>query len=133
MQMVFGMIIAITMFLCFFSLSATMSANIMAQAKEVGILRAAGLRSRNLYRVYLYEALVLVFAGSLTGAVVGTLLSFTMVLQYSQFAGVPTAFYFPLGQLAWILCLSLLCATLSTLGPVRALLSQPIAHMISQR
>ena len=46
MSMIFSAIIAITMFLCFFSLSASMSANLYEQAKEIGILRALGLTSQ---------------------------------------------------------------------------------------
>lgn len=39
---IFGVIIPITMFLCFFSLSSSMSANLYEQCKELGILRAIG-------------------------------------------------------------------------------------------
>ena len=124
------MIIAIAMFLCFFSLSATMSANIFSQAKELAILRAIGLLANDLYRVYLFEALIVVLSGAIIGITVGTLLSFTMILQYSQFVGMPTAFFFPSGQLAWIFLLSLVCAVVSTFGPVRTLLKNPIAHNI---
>ena len=122
MQMIFAVIVSITMFLCFFSLSASMSANIYESAKELGVLRAVGITTYALQRIYFYEALILVFAGTLLGSIVGTFISFTMVLQYSQFVGMPTAFFFPFSQLLWIFVISLICAGLSTVGPTRSLL-----------
>jgi ABC-type lipoprotein release transport system permease subunit len=41
--MISHLIVVIVMFLCFFSLSSSMSANILEQAAEIGILRAMGL------------------------------------------------------------------------------------------
>ena len=41
----FYSVIAITMFLCFFSLCASMSSNLYEQRKEVAILRAMGARN----------------------------------------------------------------------------------------
>jgi len=43
LRVIFALVISITMFLCFFSLSASMSANLYQQTKEIGILRAVGL------------------------------------------------------------------------------------------
>ena len=40
LDVIFNIIIAITMFLCFFSLCSSMSANLMDQTKEIGIMRA---------------------------------------------------------------------------------------------
>jgi hypothetical protein len=42
LSIIFGFVIPITMFLCFFSLSASMTANLYDQGKEIGILRAIG-------------------------------------------------------------------------------------------
>lgn len=68
------------MFLCFFSLSTSMSANLYEQSKEIGIMRSLGLTKRQIYRIYFYEAVILVFSGALMGTTIGTFLSFTMVL-----------------------------------------------------
>jgi len=42
--MIFNVIIAITMFLCFFSLSSSMTANLYEQSKEIGVMRAIGMK-----------------------------------------------------------------------------------------
>lgn len=92
-----------------------------------------GLQEKFIFRVYFYEATVLVFAGSLMGTLVGTGLSFTMTLQYSTFVGMPTVFYFPLGPLFSIFLLSLICALASTYAPVRDLLKhRPISVLLRQ-
>lgn len=73
--------IAIMMFLSFFSLSASMSANLYDQAKEIGILRAMGITRIRITLLYFYEALVLVFAACLLGILIGTIVGYTMMLQ----------------------------------------------------
>lgn len=42
LNIIFSVIISITMFLCFFSLCSSMSANLLDQSKELGVLRAMG-------------------------------------------------------------------------------------------
>ena len=75
----FYSVIAITMFLCFFSLSASMSANLFEQKKEVAILRAIGVTRSRIKLLYFYEALVLVIASSTLGVMIGMLIGYTMV------------------------------------------------------
>ena len=79
MSWIFDVIIVITMFLCFFSLSSSMSANLYEQAKEIGILRAIGFRKYRIIALYSYEAFILVLASSFLGITVGTIASFCMV------------------------------------------------------
>jgi ABC-type antimicrobial peptide transport system permease subunit len=88
-------IIAITMFLCFFSLSSSMSANLYEQSKEIGIMRATGLTKKRVYLLYIYEAFVLVLSSSLLGILIGTIVGFTMTLQQILFTEIPLVFYFP--------------------------------------
>ena len=78
-SMIFNLVIFITMFLCFFSLSSSMSANLYEQAKEIGILRAIGLRKWRIIALYCYEAFILVMASSFLGIIVGTISAFSMV------------------------------------------------------
>ena len=46
---IFNVIIGVTMFLCFFSLAANMSANMIDQTKEIGVLRAIGFTKIRMY------------------------------------------------------------------------------------
>jgi len=55
LNMIFSIIIIAVMFLCFFSLSSSMSSNMLEQKKEIGVLRAIGLRKLRIYFLYMYE------------------------------------------------------------------------------
>ena len=114
---IFLVTIAIMMFLCFFSLSASMSANLYDQTKEIGILRATGVTKIRIKLLYFYEALVLVFAASLMGVLTGLIVSWTMKLQQDLFLNIHATYAFPWVQVIEIFVLSTLCAFFSTWGP----------------
>ena len=71
--------------------------------------------------LYFYEALVLVFAASFLGILIGTAVAFTMMLQMDMFMGTRSVFIFPWLQTIEIFILSLLCAFFSTFGPTTQL------------
>ena len=77
---IFYLTIAVMMFLCFFSLTASMSANLFEASKEIGILRAMGVTKGRIRMLYFYEALLLVNASCLLGIFIGTLVGYTMAL-----------------------------------------------------
>ena len=81
LDIIFNIIISITMFLCFFSLASSMSANLFEQTKEIGILRAMGYTRRRIQFVYFMEAFILVMASCICGLMIGTTVSVTMTLQ----------------------------------------------------
>ncbi len=68
------------MCLCFFALSANMSANLYEQTKEIGVLRAIGFTKNRIKILYFYEAMVLILASCLMGVMVGMVIAYTMVL-----------------------------------------------------
>ena len=78
--MIFNVIIAITMLICFFSLSSSMSANLYESSKEIAILRATGLTCTAIEKIYIYEAFVLVMSSCALGILIGTVVGFTMTL-----------------------------------------------------
>ena len=80
MNDVFYGLISVTMFLCFFSLSASMSANLYEQKKEVGVLRAMGFTKYRVRMLYFYESLVIVITSCTLGVVIGTVVGYTMLL-----------------------------------------------------
>ena len=127
LDLVFYITIGIMMFLCFFSLQAAVTANLYEQAKEIAVLRSIGFTSYRISTLYFYEALLLVFASSLLGILIGVLVGFTMVLQQNLFLSIETKFFFPWKQMLEILLLSIFCAFLSTYGPALQLSRKPIA------
>ena len=58
-----------------------MTANLYEQSKEIGVLRSIGFTGYRISILYFYEALLLVFASSLLGIMIGVLVGITMVIQ----------------------------------------------------
>ena len=83
------------MFLCFFSLTSSMTANLFESAKEIGVLRAIGFTKNRIYFLYSYEAFILVLASSMQGILIGIFVGWTMTVQQQIFANLPLTFYFP--------------------------------------
>ena len=75
------MIIAITIFLCFFALSANMSANLYDQTKEIAVLRSVGYNKSRVRMLYFYEALLLILAACLLGVFIGFVVGYTVIMQ----------------------------------------------------
>jgi len=127
MNLMFDVIIGITMLLCFFALSANMSSNLFQQTKEVAVMRMLGLTKIRVKLLYFYEAVILVFASCLLGIMIGILIGYTMTLQQVLIMHVDLQFYFPWEQFFVIFALSFLCSFLSTFGPTTELLRNTIA------
>ena len=77
----FYSVIAITMFLCFFSLCSSMSSNLYEQKKEVAILRAMGITKIRIKLLYFYEAVIMVIASCSLGVLIGMIVAYMMIIQ----------------------------------------------------
>ena len=69
------------MFMCFFSLVASMTANLFDQQKEIAVLRSIGITSYRIKLLYFYEAAVLVLSSCLLGIVIGMTVGYSMMMQ----------------------------------------------------
>ena len=124
---VFYGLIGVTMFLCFFSLCAAMSANLYEQKKEVGVLRAMGFTKYRVRMLYFYEALILVMSSCILGVLIGTIVGYTMLAQFNLFLQQSTPAFFPWQQLLLVILISIVCAFFSTWGPAASLTNRSIA------
>ena len=106
-----------------------MSANLYDQTKEIGILRAMGVTKIKIKLIYFYEALILVFASSFLGILIGVFVGWTFKLQMDLFLNQESYFFFPTVQMIEIFGLSLLCAFFSTFGPTTELTRRQIASI----
>ena len=129
-DIIFYVTIGIMMFLCFFSLVASMTANLLDQSKEIGVMRSIGITSRRIKLLYFYEALILVLSSCLLGVMIGMTVGYTMALQQNMFLGSSIVPYFPWTQVLQITVLSLLCAFFSTYGPATQITSKSISQIL---
>ncbi|KAA6381318.1 MAG: putative DUF214 family protein [Streblomastix strix] len=83
------------MFLCFFSLMASMHTNVQEQSKEIGIMRALGLTRFQIVRIYIEEAFILVITAAIMGLIVGMLVGYVLTSQVGMLKGLPVQFVFP--------------------------------------
>ncbi|EGG18606.1 hypothetical protein DFA_04100 [Cavenderia fasciculata] len=96
--------------LCFFMLWISFSANIHENSWEFGVLRAIGLTSFQVTRIYIYEALVLIFSSVILGLLIGLGIAITLTLQFDLFTQLPFSFQFPYALFFGVLSASILIA-----------------------
>lgn len=78
LEAIFQVVIVITMFICFFSLSSSMTGNLYEACKEISVMRAIGLTRTYITKLYIYEAFILVVASSFGGVMIGTIVGWSI-------------------------------------------------------
>jgi ABC-type antimicrobial peptide transport system permease subunit len=129
MSYFFNFTTVIAMLVSFFSLMSSMFTNIHEQTKEIGILRAIGIRRSWMYRIYIYEAFVLVLSSSLLGVVIGVTVAVTMTMQQSLFTQLPIPFTFPTTILLVVFLCSVLFSVLAAFSPVKNVMNKSVVHI----
>lgn len=130
MNFLFATVTVVALFLCFFSLMASMVTNIREQTKEAGVLRALGLNGARLVRVFVYEAYALVLASSLMGVIIGVLVGWTFSQQRSLFTQLPVFFWVPWLIVGVITIASVVCSVLAAAIPGRYLSKMQITELL---
>lgn len=126
----FGFAIAIAMIISFFSLLSSMFTNILEQSKEIAILRIVGVEPRWMYRLYIYEAFILVFVSSLAGTLIGGFSSWVLGLQLTLWNQFPVRFSLPWQFLLIVFSLSILCSFLASWRPIRRLMKMEASELL---
>ena len=130
--MIFNVVIAITMFICFFSLSSSMTGNLFEQCKEISVMRAIGCTKQVITKLYIYEAFILVIASSFSGVMIGTIVGWSISFQRSMFINLPTPLVFPFREFIFIFFVGIICAFFSTYSPSRQLMRKSIPEIGKQ-
>lgn len=66
------------MFLCFFSLSSSMTGNLYEQCKDIAVMRSIGFTKSIITKLYIYEAFILVAAASISGVGIGAIAGYSI-------------------------------------------------------
>lgn len=120
----------VALFLCFFSLVASMVTNIREQTKEAGVLRALGLGNYKLIRLFVYEAYALVLASSLMGVGIGVMVGWTFSQQQALFTELPVGFFVPWDIIVTICIASVVCSILAAAIPGSALTKVRVTKLL---
>jgi len=124
-------VIALT--LCFFSLLASMTTNVLEQTKEIGVLRSLGFTNFEIGKTYLEEALVLIMSATFIGVAIGWLLGFTMSSQQSLFAQLPLQIVFPSTLVITVVVGSILACVVATLCAVYDISRRSVSNVLRMR
>ncbi|KPI90453.1 hypothetical protein ABL78_0383 [Leptomonas seymouri] len=117
--------------ICFFSLMSSMTANVFNSSKEIGVLLCMGMSRFQVYRVYVWEAFILVVSSGLVGLAVGIIVAYTMMLQQVLFTQISFPFPFPYLQLCIVVAVGFVSALASSVSPVAYLLGLPsVTHIL---
>eukprot|EP01129_Flabellula_baltica_P002816 TRINITY_DN1270_c0_g1_i1.p1 TRINITY_DN1270_c0_g1~~TRINITY_DN1270_c0_g1_i1.p1 ORF type:complete len:1128 (-),score=212.94 TRINITY_DN1270_c0_g1_i1:60-3026(-) len=128
---IFFIVISIAVLvLCFFVLMISFTTNVTENAWEFGVLRAIGLNSWQVIRVYVYEALTIVLSSVLLGFSIGTVISVTLTLQSNLFTELPFSFEFPWYLFIGIVVMALVVSIFGSYIPASELKKKRIANAL---
>ena len=127
---IFYVVSTIVLFFCFFNLAASMTINIFDQKKEIAILRSLGMKKPHVTFVFVCEAVVLILTSSVIGTVIGSLISYTMSLQWQMFMNISVNYSVPVTALIIVISFSILGGILSTIVPATRMMKVPISMLV---
>lgn len=123
----FNVISMVAILMCFFSLWLSFIANVNENAWEFGVLRAVGLTSFQVVRIYLYEAFALIISAVCISTVLGIAIAATLTLQFDIFSEMAFEFSFPSFLFFTVTTSSIVVAFVGSYLAARTLQSKPIA------
>ena len=107
-----------------------MTINIFEQKKEIAIMRSLGMKKRHVIFIYIAEAFILILTSSIIGSIIGSIISYTMALQWTVFTNVNVGFNLPTGSIIVIISISIFGGIFSTYIPAKNMLNKSIAELI---
>ncbi len=72
-----------------------MAATVLERKREIGVLKALGMRHHGLYRLFLVESVILTLSAGIAGGAIGFILAWLFVLQASVLMEFAAAFTLP--------------------------------------
>ena len=129
-QVLFGLLLVVAVVIAVFALIASMATTVMERRREIGVLKALGLRRRQLFLLFLAEAVILTLSAGIAGGAIGFTLAWLFVLQASVLMELATAFTMPYVTFLATLAISILAGALAAYVPTRSLLRKSAAEIL---
>jgi ABC-type antimicrobial peptide transport system permease subunit len=107
-----------------------LNSNISFKVKEIGLLMVLGVTKFGIYRIYIYEAFVILCSSSLLGVGIGVIMGWSQIIQQTLWTGVPIPFVLPWELLLLITAISLVCAIVAASRPLYSLMKKPLVDLL---
>lgn len=84
-----GLIGVVALILTFFLLLVSTTQNVKDNVWEYGVLRSIGVTKKQGYRIYMYEAFMIIIAAGMLGLAIGLIVAATVTSQFFLFLELP--------------------------------------------
>jgi putative ABC transport system permease protein len=129
-QVFFGLLLAVAVTIAVFALIASMTTTVMERTREIGVLKALGMVRKDLFRLFVGEAVTLTLSAGIAGGAIGFALAWFFVMQAALLMEIPVVFTLPYITLLATLVISLLAGVAAAYLPTRALLRRTAAEIL---
>lgn len=125
-----AIIASISLFIAFFLLLISMTANVNEASWEFGVLRSMGLTQAEGMRIYMYEAYVVVITAAILGISVGFVTASAVAIQFYSFIELPTVLEFPWILFGIMIGLSLVTVFFAVYAPVKQINNASVSRVL---
>ncbi len=94
-SLIMEIILGFTIVICIFGLVSTMYAILLERKFEIGILRAIGLKAKNVRNMFLIESLIIMLSAGIMGMAIGTYTAYLLQSNTALMSEMPLVFAFP--------------------------------------
>jgi putative ABC transport system permease protein len=129
-QVFFGLLLGVAVVIAVFALIASMASTVLERRREIGVLKALGMRRRQLFRLFLGESVVLTMSAGIAGGAIGFTLAWLFVLQTAALIELAAVFTMPYLTFLATLAVSVVAGALAACLPTRSLLRKPAAEIL---
>jgi len=108
MDTFFMLILMATVIICLFGLLSSSYSSIIERKKEIGIVRTLGLKGKEINKLFIVEALIIMLSSGTVGVIVGGATGWLFGSSLSLMSNIPYQFYFPWTSFLIIYAISIL-------------------------
>jgi len=108
MDVLFTLILMATVIICLFGLLSSSYSAILERKKEIGVIRTLGLKGRDINRMFIIEALIIMLASGSIGVIVGWTTGNLLASTLNLFTDIPYEGLFPVSNFIWLYGLSII-------------------------
>jgi putative ABC transport system permease protein len=110
-------LLGLALVIALLGIANTLALSVMERTREIGLLRAVGMRRRQVRAMILAESAMVAIFGAVLGVVVGT--AFGVVATWALPASVITTTAIPMSTLSVIIAVAMVCGIVAGLLPAR--------------